>query len=106
FVFLLILVTALHTPFPYTTLSRSAAGAQQRRVEHLGHVGRGQHDHARASTEAVHLGEYLVEGLLLLAAAAAEHGLAALAADGVEDRKSTRLNSSHVKISYAVFCLK
>src|SRR5690606_40531390 len=28
------------------------------------------------------------------------HGLAA------EDRKSTRLNSSHVKISYAVFCLK
>src|SRR5690606_41579173 len=34
-----------------------------------------------------------------------------LAADFVEvsqggDRKSTRLNSSHVKISYAVFCLK
>src|SRR5690606_5920147 len=27
-----------------------------------------------------------------------------LAADGIEDRKSTRLNSSHVKISYAVFC--
>src|SRR5436309_8404073 len=26
--------------------------------------------------------------------------------DRVEDRKSTRLNSSHVKISYAVFCLK
>src|SRR5690606_40232951 len=24
----------------------------------------------------------------------------------VKDRKSTRLNSSHVKISYAVFCLK
>src|SRR5699024_11523625 len=24
----------------------------------------------------------------------------------VEDRKSTRLNSSHVSISYAVFCLK
>src|SRR5690606_40248290 len=24
----------------------------------------------------------------------------------VQDRKSTRLNSSHVKISYAVFCLK
>src|SRR5690606_41351171 len=35
----------------------------------------------------------------------------ARAADGVRetrlrDRKSTRLNSSHVKISYAVFCLK
>src|SRR5690554_1073530 len=25
---------------------------------------------------------------------------------GVQDRKSTRLNSSHVRISYAVFCLK
>src|SRR3989442_1535530 len=25
---------------------------------------------------------------------------------GAEDRKSTRLNSSHVRISYAVFCLK
>src|SRR5690606_40938033 len=33
----------------------------------------------------------------------------ALAANGPateRDRKSTRLNSSHVKISYAVFCLK
>src|SRR5207249_11733626 len=28
------------------------------------------------------------------------------AAVGAEDRKSTRLNSSHVSISYAVFCLK
>src|SRR5690606_41991712 len=28
------------------------------------------------------------------------------AVERVEDRKSTRLNSSHVKISYAVFCLK
>src|SRR5690606_40541773 len=27
-------------------------------------------------------------------------------ASAVRDRKSTRLNSSHVKISYAVFCLK
>src|SRR5690349_22758766 len=26
--------------------------------------------------------------------------------DGKRDRKSTRLNSSHVEISYAVFCLK
>src|SRR5690606_19072710 len=26
--------------------------------------------------------------------------------DLLDDRKSTRLNSSHVKISYAVFCLK
>src|SRR5690606_40143657 len=31
---------------------------------------------------------------------------AVLAEGCAEDRKSTRLNSSHVKISYAVFCLK
>src|SRR5207249_5253344 len=30
----------------------------------------------------------------------------ALLAPGILDRKSTRLNSSHVSISYAVFCLK
>src|SRR5690554_7231366 len=34
----------------------------------------------------------------------------ALVVDGIhsftEDRKSTRLNSSHVRISYAVYCLK
>src|SRR3712207_4438913 len=41
-----------------------------------------------------------------------EHGLAAvteaggLDGDGLEDRKSTRLNSSHANISYAVFCFK
>src|SRR5690606_29736963 len=33
-------------------------------------------------------------------------GLAAAGMFPWEDRKSTRLNSSHVKISYAVFCLK
>src|SRR5690554_7188078 len=32
--------------------------------------------------------------------------LEALKRLGVTDRKSTRLNSSHVRISYAVFCLK
>src|SRR5690606_41307462 len=40
----------------------------------------------------------------------AEDPAGAVAAIGLrkalEDRKSTRLNSSHVKISYAVFCLK
>src|SRR5256885_10979598 len=30
----------------------------------------------------------------------------AVAAEHLEDRKSTRLNSSHLVISYAVFCLK
>src|SRR5207302_3871414 len=32
--------------------------------------------------------------------------IGAVKAAGLSDRKSTRLNSSHVKISYAVFCLK
>src|SRR2546427_13215329 len=33
-------------------------------------------------------------------------GIAGKDADDDEDRKSTRLNSSHSQISYAVFCLK
>src|SRR2546430_12429966 len=42
-------------------------------------------------------------------AADAAHFLAAAGAPGTavhQDRKSTRLNSSHSQISYAVFCLK
>src|SRR5699024_11973588 len=35
---------------------------------------------------------------------ASNHYVQAL--DSLRDRKSTRLNSSHVSISYAVFCLK
>src|SRR2546428_4136060 len=41
-------------------------------------------------------------GTALLAAVA----LAEETGDRVQDRKSTRLNSSHDQISYAVFCLK
>src|SRR5690554_7117876 len=40
------------------------------------------------------------ETLLLVGAVAPDTGLR------LRDRKSTRLNSSHVRISYAVFCLK
>src|SRR5690606_41420686 len=66
----------------------------------------------RRSSDLVLLGAVLLgEGVatpaetwFLLAGAAitATAGVIALA----RDRKSTRLNSSHVKISYAVFCLK
>src|SRR2546430_17464016 len=35
-----------------------------------------------------------------------DHAAAVRDADPVRDRKSTRLNSSHSQISYAVFCLK
>src|SRR3989337_3283973 len=34
------------------------------------------------------------------------HGIRDATVTGVQDRKSTRLNSSHGSISYAVFCLK
>src|SRR5438309_6871482 len=40
------------------------------------------------------------------AAALAAAASARMAAGDLEDRKSTRLNSSHSSISYAVFCLK
>src|SRR5690606_41753707 len=48
--------------------------------------------------------KWLIGGGVLVAATVAAGG----GIDGRrdEDRKSTRLNSSHVKISYAVFCLK
>src|SRR5699024_12323152 len=48
-------------------------------------------------------------GPLLWAQGADDHPLGkTINKDGgiLEDRKSTRLNSSHVSISYAVFCLK
>src|SRR5690625_7007607 len=71
------------TLFPYTTLFRSL-GADQRGVDGGAQVtGRG-----REVTK--QLGQ-------------SPHPLSHLAA---LDRKSTRLNSSHVAISYAVFCLK
>src|SRR3712207_9481732 len=40
--------------------------------------------------------------------AVAQHGVQAAGRGGLQvgDRKSTRLNSSHANISYAVFCLK
>src|SRR5829696_7347941 len=52
-------------------------------VEHVGLVGRGEHDHALLTGEAVHLGEDLVQGLLLLARSP-DSRLAAGAAYGVE----------------------
>src|SRR5438874_5808149 len=65
------------TLFPYTTLFRSARTARTGR-----------------RTAAAHT----VEDALYLAAG--------IVVSETGDRKSTRLNSSHVEISYAVFCLK
>src|SRR5690606_41250468 len=52
--------------------------------------------------------ELLYTSLLVQATAAMVRGGPQRGRGGAQrgDRKSTRLNSSHVKISYAVFCLK
>src|SRR2546426_8165145 len=46
---------------------------------------------------------FLAEEIKVLQAVASQ---AAIAIENTTDRKSTRLNSSHLVISYAVFCLK
>src|SRR5262245_64715563 len=84
------------TLFPYTTLFRSPvrrladAGGQQ------GRLGEGP----RAEPAVAHVGE---QGRLVLAEL---HRRGVLQPGQKVDRKSTRLNSSHLGISYAVFCLK
>src|SRR2546430_5193569 len=77
------------TLFPYTTLFRSEIGklgANQRVLIHAGSGGVG--------SVAIQLARHL--------------GATVFTTVGQRnvDRKSTRLNSSHSQISYAVFCLK
>src|SRR3989442_9058202 len=79
------------TLFPYTTLFRSEFDLR----EILG-----RHDHVLFRLELVTLDDFLRRERLAAFLALF------LVADGPVDRKSTRLNSSHVRISYAVFCLK
>src|SRR5690349_25109387 len=49
-----------------------------------------------------HRGQELDDAVRLVGPGVREH----LVEHHAQDRKSTRLNSSHVEISYAVFCLK
>src|SRR3712207_7889252 len=91
------------TLFPYTTLFRSDQGLEEGHAQHLALAlvdARGQEvmdivaEQMAMQEGAAAMGLHKqLDGRLLL-------GLAA------EDRKSTRLNSSHANISYAVFCLK
>src|SRR3712207_8641595 len=79
------------TLFPYTTLFRSAARVVgQAAVEEGVQHGRGHGVQRQGVAVRGGLGD----------------GLGADRAAGAGDRKSTRLNSSHANISYAVFCLK
>src|SRR5690242_21231637 len=85
------------TLFPYTTLFRSRSRLRLRRCEPPGDpdgvdLHRRVHHHADASRAAE---QEPLRGRVW-------HDLRR--ADS--DRKSTRLNSSHMSISYAVFCLK
>src|SRR3712207_8674563 len=89
------------TLFPYTTLFRSVGeGVVLLGVEDL--------EHGRGGVAAVVGSELvdLVEEDDRVAGAGLLHGADDAAGEGAEDRKSTRLNSSHANISYAVFCLK
>src|SRR5256885_4227034 len=79
------------TLFPYTTLFRSTGKAEQ--------VGNDRHGHCRVGV--VH-GQQQVR--LVLARRRWRHPTGE--DQRTKDRKSTRLNSSHLVISYAVFCLK
>src|SRR5690606_41783283 len=91
------------TLFPYTTLFRSAALAAQ-------HEGRsrsqGQQPHLEGDEVRPDDEREADEELSHDAAASAARSRSRSDATPDRDRKSTRLNSSHVKISYAVFCLK
>src|SRR3712207_7521708 len=94
------------TLFPYTTLFRSAVGQQ---VAHRQGGVAQRLDRAAAGGRQVH--ELHAEVLRRAVGAAAGGGAAVddhpvPAVGEPADRKSTRLNSSHANISYAVFCLK
>src|SRR5690606_40562003 len=65
-----------------------------------------QRQRARPPGAGVGVDQLVVRGVDVDLALAGGGGRRGGGAGGRVDRKSTRLNSSHVKISYAVFCLK
>src|SRR5256885_6108091 len=91
------------TLFPYTTLFRSA---HREGIVTSTSLLVDTPFSAEAAAISVELPRLSVGLHADLSAAVAEIDLALSAAICVEDRKSTRLNSSHLVISYAVFCLK
>src|SRR3712207_9103134 len=87
FFFLMIRRPPRSTLFPYTTLFRSPGGGRSfPRTSHL-------HGELLLAVRAGHLER-------------ARSRVVDPSVELLEDRKSTRLNSSHANISYAVFCLK
>src|SRR5690606_41546127 len=92
-------------PFPSTPLFRSGGGDRGPRPPGAHALTAATGPQARARGRLRALGQVLLVAALALQVA----GLYAPTVPGPDtglDRKSTRLNSSHVKISDAVFCLK
>src|SRR3712207_6872102 len=79
------------TLFPYTTLFRSKLG-----FDRIGLTDEGKFDIRECARRLHRACHDLVWRMV------AAHRIQC----NLEDRKSTRLNSSHANISYAVFCLK
>src|SRR3712207_8722866 len=90
FFFLMIRRPPRSTLFPYTTLFRSAPARRSPCPDRSGNTPRRMRD-----TETVQVLDR-----------EADRVEAAVTLRRHRDRKSTRLNSSHANISYAVFCLK
>src|SRR3712207_6899901 len=90
------------TLFPYTTLFRSETGRATPAGEARDSVGL-RTKVLLAVEDAAEEGADCASVLVGLQAAAMASGGRGLR---IVDRKSTRLNSSHANISYAVFCLK
>src|SRR2546430_12556425 len=82
------------TLFPYTTLFRS--GHDLISAQELNRILLGTFDEEHIFRIDHYLGKRAVRNMVFLQF---ENAI-------LEDRKSTRLNSSHSQISYAVFCLK
>src|SRR3712207_8478941 len=93
------------TLFPYTTLFRSEADADVLGLD-LDQFGQRVLEPAADGDRAAEGGVEVGELLAAHGAGRVDAGAGLVDADVSQDRKSTRLNSSHANISYAVFCLK
>src|SRR3712207_8814573 len=91
------------TLFPYTTLFRSGAG--RFRLDRQWAKRQCGHSNADADRALFGVGRIIAARWVAYACTRVYHRLVERA-DLRLDRKSTRLNSSHANISYAVFCLK
>src|SRR3712207_6973286 len=92
--FLMIRRPPRSTLFPYTTLFRS------------GSHGRAVGDTGVTDPNATPKRRWAGQALARSSRCPKRHPLDTAYRSTLEDRKSTRLNSSHANISYAVFCLK